>query len=125
MQSFFSEGVNWLMQLQFLERVELFLKPLNGCSFDPTILEGQRLGTAHIIEKCCVSFYLFSFSVCPCVVCDGVVVVVCVCVSVFLVVFGASAMKVNAWTCAPATASDLESALRSISVRTRTMVNYA
>ena len=29
-------------------------------------------------------------------------------VSVFLVVFGASAMKVNAWTCAPATASDLD-----------------
>ena len=35
---------------------------------------------------------------------------VCLCVSVFLVVFGASAMKVNAWICAPAAASDLESA---------------
>ena len=30
------------------------------------------------------------------------------CVSVFLVVFGASAMKVNAWTCAPATDRDLD-----------------
>ena len=47
------------------------------------------------------------------------------CVSVFLVVFGASAMKVNAWTCAPATASDLESALRSIRIRTRRRVNCA
>ena len=50
---------------------------------------------------------------------------VCLCVSVFLVVFGASAMKVNAWTWAPATASDLESALRIISIRTRRMVNCA
>ena len=76
------------------------------------------------LEKCCVSIYLFSFSVSVSVCCVWVVVVV-VCVSVFLVVFGASAMKVNAWTCAPATASDLESALRSISVRTRPMENYA
>ena len=49
----------------------------------------------------------------------------CLCVSVFLVVFGTSAMKVNAWTCALATASDLESAERSISGRTRRMLNYA
>ena len=34
----------------------------------------------------------------------------CVCVSVCLSVFmcGASAMKVNAWTCAPATDRDLD-----------------
>ena len=38
----------------------------------------------------------------------------------------ASGMKVNAWTCAPATDRDLESGLsRSISVRTRKMVNDA
>ena len=58
------------------------------------------------------SLSISSLSLClsPCVVCVvAVVVVVVVCVSVFLVVFGASAMKVNAWTCAPATASDLES----------------
>ena len=42
-----------------------------------------------------ISFYLFSFSVS---------LFLCVSVSVFLVVFGAGAMKVNAWTCAPATA---------------------
>ena len=38
----------------------------------------------------------------------------------------ASAMKVNAWICAPATDRDLESGLsKSASVRTRKMVNYA
>ena len=38
----------------------------------------------------------------------------------------ASAMKVNAWTCAPATDRDLESGLsKSMSVRTRRMVNCA
>ena len=34
-------------------------------------------------------------------------------------------MKVNAWKCALATASDLESAERSIRGRTRRMLNYA
>ena len=59
-------------------------------------------------------------------VCCVWVVVVVVCVSVFLDVFGASAMKVNAWICAPATDRDLESGLsKSASVRNRTMVNYA
>ena len=62
-----------------------------------------------------LSIFLF-LSVCLCV---------SVCVSVFFVVFGASAMKVNAWTCALATASDLESAWRTISSRTRRMVNCA
>ena len=38
----------------------------------------------------------------------------------------ASAMKVNAWICAPATDRDLESGLsKSPSVTTRKMVNYA
>ena len=38
----------------------------------------------------------------------------------------ASAMKVNAWICAAATDRDLESGLiKSASVRTRKMVNYA
>ena len=38
----------------------------------------------------------------------------------------ASAMKVNAWICAPATDRDLESGLsKNISVRTRKMVNHA
>ncbi len=38
----------------------------------------------------------------------------------------ASAMKVNAWICAPATDRDLESGLsKSISVRARNMVNHA
>ena len=92
-------------------------------------MEGQRLlssnimeGTCSKLEKCCVSFYLFSSSVSVSVCCVWVVlVVVCVsvCVSAFLVVFGASAMKVNAWTCAPATASDLASAWRSISITRR------
>ena len=37
----------------------------------------------------------------------------------------ASAMKVNAWICAPATDRDLESgSSKSMSVRTRKMVNY-
>ena len=37
-----------------------------------------------------------------------------------------SAMKVSAWTCAPATDRDLESGMsKSISVRTRKMVNFA
>ena len=44
----------------------------------------------------------------------------------FLGVKLASAMKVNAWLCAPATDRDLESGLsKSISVRTRRTVNYA
>ena len=38
----------------------------------------------------------------------------------------ASAMKVNAWICAPATDRDFESGLhKSANVRTRKMVNYA
>ncbi len=38
----------------------------------------------------------------------------------------ASVMKVNAWNCAPANDRDLESGLgKSVSVRTRKMVNYA
>ena len=38
----------------------------------------------------------------------------------------ASAMKVNAWICAPATDRDLESGVsKSANVRTRKMVNYA
>ena len=55
--------------------------------------------------KSAASLSLFSFSV-SVSVCCVLVCVVCV-VSLFLVVFGASSMKVNAWTCAPATASDL------------------
>ena len=47
-----------------------------------------------------------------------------VCVCFWLCVCGASAMKVNAWICAPATASDHESVSRK-SVRTRKMVNAA
>ena len=44
----------------------------------------------------------------------------------FSVVKPASAMKGNAWICAPATDRDLESGLsKSASVRTRKMVNYA
>ena len=79
------------------------------------------------LEKCCVSLCLFFLCVCLRVLCVLVVVIVvlCLCVSVFLVVFGASATKLNALTCAPATASDLESAWRSLSIRTRTMVNRA
>ena len=47
------------------------------------------------------------------------------CLSPCAFAFGASAMEVNAWTCALATASDLESAWRSMSIRTRRMVNCA
>ena len=44
----------------------------------------------------------------------------------FLGVKLVSAMKVNAWICAPATDRDIESGLsKSISARTRKVVNYA
>ena len=64
------------------------------------------------------SLLCLSLCLSPYVVFDVVFCVLCVsvCVSVFLVVFGASAMKVNAWTCAPATASGLDSAWRSINI---------
>ena len=73
------------------------------------------------------SLSISSLSLClsPCVVCGSWLWCVSVCVSVFLFVFGASAMKVNSWTCALATASDIESAWRSKNIRTRRMVNCA
>ena len=62
------------MQLQFLAPVELFFKQLNGYSFaavrlvmstllsrrtNSTILEGQMLGTVHIMEGTCSKLLLF------------------------------------------------------------------
>ena len=149
------------MQLQFLAQVEFFFfSSWSGYSYWPgrncyfswytvlplcglsclhfyqdgqiqPILEGQMLGTVHIMECTCsqawkvLHLFLSLLFLCLCLhVLCVLVCVVCV-VSLFLVVFGASAMKVNAWTCAPATASDLESAWRSISIRTRRMLNCA
>ena len=120
------------MQLQFLALVELFLKQLNGCSFFIKTDKFNHFGRSdawnsthhgrHVFPSLKSAASLF-LSVCLRVLCV-LVCVVCV-VSLFLVVFGASAMKVNAWTCAPATASDLDGAWRSISIRTRRMVNCA
>ena len=89
----------------------------------------------HVVFLCLV----VSVSVCLCVlVCACLRLFVLVCASLCLCVpvrrltyvqvfeFSTNAMKVNAWICAPATARDLESAQRkSISVRTRKMVNNA
>ena len=129
-------------RLQFLTRAELLffmiycfaavrlvMSTLLSRRTKSTILEGQMLGTVDIMEGTCsqawkvLHLYLFSFSVS-----------VSVCSACWCAWFapcprfslcGASAMKVIAWTCAPATASDLESPWRSISFRTRRMVNCA
>ena len=152
---FFWRGLTCLMQLQFLAPVQFFDPGETIITFDLQFLRAVchvyifiKMGTfnhcgrskawnsAHhgryvfpsLRSAASLSSLLFLCVCLPVLVVVVVVVVVvcvCVCVSVFLVVFGASAMKVNAWTCAPATSSDLESAWRSISVRTRRMVNYA
>ena len=58
-------------------------------------------GGAVDLPQRVIFFFWFSLRVCLCL---------CQCTSVF--VCGESAMKVNAWICAPATASNLESASR-------------
>ena len=79
----------------------------------------------------CVGWFVL-LCLCVCVsVCACVCVCVCLCARVsvsvcVLFMCGASALKVNAWMCALATASDFESAQRkSTIVRTRKMVNNA